>query len=479
MPRLPSPLLALLPLLLAISASGAAPAPVLPARPNVLFIAIDDLRDWVGFLGGHPQARTPNFDRLARMGTAFTRAYCASPSCNPSRAALMSGLRPSTSGVYDNGIDFRPLIAPELALPHLFRQAGYFVHGAGKIYHESYRRASEWEHYLEKERAYPPVPPGRSDGVGGIKFAPLDCRDDELPDWGIADYAIASLARPHDRPFFLAVGLHKPHMPWNVPRKWFDLFPLDQIQLPPTRADDLADLPPAALRMAGAERDHRAIRESGRWREAVQAYLATIAYCDMNLGRVLDALEASPHRDRTIVCLWSDHGWHLGEKEHWGKWTGWQRSTRVPLIVAPPQEGATATFPRGAVCAAPVGLIDLYPTLIDLCGVAARPGLAGESLGPLLRNPAAASDRHVVTTFDAGNYALSGARWRYLRYADGQEELYDAVNDPHEWTNLAGRPEVQAVQQAMAAKVPVVDASVAQAAKAAGRAGRKKKVEAP
>ncbi len=452
MPRLLSPLLALLALLLAIPASGAAPAPALPARPNVLFIAIDDLRDWVGFLGGHPQARTPNFDRLARMGTAFTRAYCASPSCNPSRAALMSGLRPSTSGVYDNGIDFRPLIKPELALPHLFRQAGYFVHGAGKIYHESYRRASEWEHYLEKERAYPPVPPGRSDGVGGIKFAPLDCRDDELPDWGIADYAIASLARPHDRPFFLAVGLHKPHMPWNVPRKWFDLFPLDQIQLPPTRADDLADLPPAALRMAGAERDHRAIRESGRWREAVQAYLATIAYCDMNLGRLLDALEASPHRDRTIVCLWSDHGWHLGEKEHWRKFALWEEATRAPLLWVVP--GLTRP---GSRCDRPVDFMGIYPTLAELCGLPVPAHQEGVSLLPLLRDPAAPWDRPALTNYRFGNHTVRTAGWRYIRYENGDEELYDETADPREWTNLATRPEFAARKAELAAHLPRVN----------------------
>jgi hypothetical protein len=166
-----------------------------PARPNVLFIAVDDLRDWVGYFGHNPQSKTPNYDRLARMGTAFTRAYCASPVCNPSRAALMSGMRASTTAVYENNVDFRPLIPPEKMLTATFRQAGYYVHGSGKIYHEAYRRPTEWDHYLEKEGGYPRVPAGQSDGVGGIKFAPLDCNDNQIPDWAIADYGIASLGK--------------------------------------------------------------------------------------------------------------------------------------------------------------------------------------------------------------------------------------------------------------------------------------------
>ena len=194
-----------------------------PQKPNVLFIAVDDLRDWVGYFGHNPQSQTPTTTG-SRRWASFTRAYCASPVCNPSRAALMSGLRTSTSAVYENNVDFRPLIPAEKMLTTAFRNAGYFVHGAGKIYHESYRRPSEWDHYLEREGGTARVPAGQSDGVGGIKFSPLDCQDNELPDYAIADYGIASLAKKHDKPFFLAVGFHKPHMPWNVPRKSFDRF---------------------------------------------------------------------------------------------------------------------------------------------------------------------------------------------------------------------------------------------------------------
>jgi arylsulfatase A-like enzyme len=241
-------------------------------------------------------------------------------------------------------------------------------------------------------------------------------------------------------------------MPWNVPRKWFDLFPLDQIQLPPTRADDLADLPPAALRMAGAERDHRAIRESGRWREAVQAYLATIAYCDMNLGRLLDALEASPHRDRTIVCLWSDHGWHLGEKEHWRKFALWEEATRAPLLWVVP--GLTRP---GSRCDRPVDFMGIYPTLAELCGLPVPAHQEGVSLLPLLRDPAAPWDRPALTNYRFGNHTVRTAGWRYIRYENGDEELYDETADPREWTNLATRPDFAARKAELAAHLPRVN----------------------
>ena len=202
-----------------------------PARPNVLFIAIDDLNHWVGYLQRNDQVKTPNLDRIARRGLRFTRSYCAAPVCNPSRTALMSGLLPSTSGVYDNGTDWRPLVSEELPLTTQFRKAGYFVAGAGKVYHEAYRRSSEWDAYLEREGGDPK--PSGNDGVGGIKFAPLDCKDEDLQDYRIVSWAIDVLNRKHDKPFFLAAGVHKPHMPWNVPRKYYDMYPLESIKLPP------------------------------------------------------------------------------------------------------------------------------------------------------------------------------------------------------------------------------------------------------
>jgi arylsulfatase A-like enzyme len=307
-------------------------------RPNVLFVAIDDLRDWLGYLGRNPQTKTPNLDRLAGMGVAFSRSYCAAPVCNPSRAALMSGLRPFTSGVYNNGNDWRRVVSEDLPLTTAFRKAGYYVAGAGKIYHGAYARPSEWDDYLSEQartqggKAKKKSKAATDGGVGGIRFEPLDCDDDELPDYHITNYGIQQLQKKHDKPFFLAVGLHKPHMPFSVPQKYFDMFPLASIELPPYEEDDLKDVPPAGVKMARPDGDHANILKSGRWKEAIQAYLASIAYTDMNVGRLLDALEKSAYRDNTIVVLWCDHGWHLGEKHHWRKFALWEEATRSPLI---------------------------------------------------------------------------------------------------------------------------------------------------
>lgn len=424
-----------------------------PQRPNVLFIAVDDLRDWVGYFGHNPQAKTPNYDRLARMGTSFTRAYCASPVCNPSRAALMSGMRASTTAVYENNVDFRPLISPDKMLTSAFRNAGYFVHGSGKIYHESYRRDSEWDDYLAKEGGYPGVPAGQSDGVGGIKFAPLNCQDQDLPDWKIADYGIASLQKKHDKPFFLAVGFHKPHMPWNVPKKWFDMFPLESIKLPPYLENDMEDIPPAGVRMAHPETDHDPMVKSGRWKEAIQAYLATIAYCDMNLGRLLDAFEKSAYKDNTIICLWGDHGWHLGEKHHWRKFALWEEATRSPFMWVVP--GLTKP---NTICERTIDFMCIFPTLTDLCGIPTPKHNEGESIRALLANPQAPWDKPGVTTYRYKNHTVRSAGWRYIRYANGDEELYDETKDPNEYVNLAAKPEFAAKKVELAKYLPKSDA---------------------
>ena len=431
--------------LVAVAALVLAPRPAAAAdvkygeKPNVLFIAIDDLNHWVGHLGRNKQAATPNIDRLAKRGVSFSRAYCAAPSCTPSRAALMSGLRPSTTGIYDNHNDWRPVIPAEKCLPAQFRKGGYRALGAGKIYHGE--RRAEWDDYIargsedgadpNRPRGRARLPQGADTGVGGIRFAPLDCDDADLPDYRIADYGIEQLGKTHEKPFFLAVGLHKPHMPWNVPRKWFDKFPLEQIELPPTIANDLADVPPAGMKMAKPDGDHARMVESGRWKEAVRAYLASIAYTDMNVGRLLDALDKSAHKDNTIVVLWGDHGWHLGEKEHWRKFALWEEATRAPLVWVAP--GVTT----GAACERAVDFMSIYPTLLDLCGLPLRDGLEGESLVPLLKDPSAKRARPALTTHGRGNHAVRSGRYRYIRYADGSEELYDHDADPNEWKNLA------------------------------------------
>lgn len=432
---------------LALLATIAVPLRAAERRPNVLFIAVDDLRDWVGYLGKNPQTRTPNIDRLAARGVAFTRSYCPAPVCNPSRASLMSGLRPSTTGVYENNNDWRTVIPQELPLTTAFRNAGYYVAGAGKIYHEAYKRRSEWDDYLNNEGPAP-APRGDDLGVGGIKFAPLDCNDSDLPDYRITSYAIDQLGKKHDKPFFLACGLHKPHMPWNVPRKYYEMFPLDKIELPPHAAHDLDDVPPAGVALAKPQGDHARILASGRWKEAVQAYLASTAYTDMNIGRLLDALDKSAYRENTIIVFWGDHGWHLGEKEHWRKFALWEEATRSPLLWVAP--GVT----KPGVCERPVDFMSIYPTLMDLCGIPTPRHAEGQSIRALLANPKAAWDKPALTTYKWNNHAVRNANWRYIRYANGEEELYNEAADPNEWKNLAALPEHAGLKAALAKWLP-------------------------
>lgn len=357
-----------------LRADGPKPA----AKPNVLFIAIDDLNHWVGYLGRNEQVKTPNLDRLAHRGVRFTHNYCAAPVCNPSRAALMSGLRPSTSGVYDNGTDWRKLIPENLPLTTAFRANGYFVAGAGKVYHEAFRRDSEWDAYLQREGG-DPKPKGKDTGVGGIRFAPLDCDDEDMADYRIVSWTLDQLNRKHDKPFFLACGIKKPHMPWNVPRKYFDMYPLDKIALPKVLDNDLDDVPPVGVKMAKPEGDHAAILKSGRWKDAVQGYLAAITFTDAMVGRLIDGLDHSPYKDNTIICLWSDHGWHLGEKLHWRKFTLWEEATRAPLIWVVPG----LTKPE-SVCDRTVDFMSVYPTLTDLCGIPTPKHVEGRASAPCL-----------------------------------------------------------------------------------------------
>ena len=454
--------------LLAAASAPAARTSAPPKRPNVLFIAVDDLNHWVGHLGRNPQIRTPNIDRLAARGVTFARAYCAAPACNPSRAALMSGLRPSTTGVYHNADDWRPRIAEALTMPTHFRKQGYYAAGAGKIYHGAFDRRVEWDDYFQRPGGNP-RPQTAETGVGGIRFAPLDCRDEDLADYRIASWTIEQLGKKRDRPFFLACGLHKPHMPWNVPRKYYDMYPLHQVKLPPTRDDDLSDVPPAGVRMAGPAGDHARVVDGVRWREAVRAYQAAISYTDMNVGRLLDALDRSPHRDNTIVVLWGDHGWHLGEKQHWRKFALWEEATRAPFIWVVP--GVTRP---GGVSHRTVDFMSIYPTLSELCGLPVPKHVQGASIRRLLMNPGAAWDRPALTTHGRGNHAVRTEQWRYIRYQDGSEELYDERRDPLEWTNLAGRTDYAPVKAGLARHLPE-DTQDGSAAEGADRDGSRRR----
>jgi arylsulfatase A-like enzyme len=286
-------------------------------------------------------------------------------------------------------------------------------------------------------------------GVGAIQFTPLDCTDEEMQDGQTAKYAAEQLSRRHDRPFFLCVGFRKPHLPWNVPRRYYDLYPPESIALPPTLARDLDDIPPEGVAMAHQGGDHPKILQAGMWQEAVRGYLASISFVDAMLGRVIDAFDRSAYRNNTIVMLWSDHGWNLGEKEHWRKFALWEETTRAPFLVIVP--GLTQPDTR---CDRPVDLMSIYPTLTDLCGISTPRHVEGRSLRPLLANPAAGWEQPAVMTWGFNNHAVRAAGWRYIRYARGGEELYDETADPNEWHNLAADPQYAARKAELARWLP-------------------------
>ena len=451
------------------------------AQPNVLFIAVDDLNDWIGCLKGHPQALTPNMDRLAQRGVLFSNAHCASPACNPSRAAIFSGLMPRVTKVWFNqsgSLNTRYPSATQLA--ESFSKAGYSTLGTGKLLHSKqprgfddyFKTTQRWSplsknsvKYTEEElpskstdnpshvtedsqgnKVVLPLNRMPSDrkptesGGESFDWGPFDVPDTDFGDTKITNWAIEKLMAGSDKPLFLAVGYYRPHIPLWAPKRFFDRFKDSPAKLPEHNPDDLDDLSPTGKSWATrpvTAGSHATVQKFKQWQSAVEGYLACTTYVDHEIGRLLDALDNSKLGDNTVIVLWGDHGWHLGEKEHWGKLTGWERSTRVPLIVVPSKKMAEGFSKSGSACAQPVSLIDLYPTLVELCGLESPERLDGQSLVPLLKDPQQATDRAVVTTFSKSNHSLRTDRWRLIRYADGSEELYDLEQDPNEWDNLA------------------------------------------
>ena len=444
----------LAPLVLALTA-----IPLSAAPKDVLFIAVDDLNDWTSYLGGHPQARTPNIDRLVARGMAFTNSHCSAPACNPSRAALMSGLRPWETGVYTNSDPAAPVLKDTLTLNRHFLASGYNVLGGGKIYHgyNSEGRDDTWTDWVG---IFPTG--GKSvhnlNGLDASHFdwGPLDCQPADMGDSKLTDWAIDQLQNaPTDKPLFLAVGYIKPHLPWYVPQEYFDSFPLADIQLPMVKENDLDDIPPAGVKMAKPEGDHAKVVAAGEWKKAVQGYLATISFLDDQVGRLLDALESSDRAKDMVVVWWTDHGWHLGEKEHWRKFALWEDATRTSMAIAAP--GITKP---GTTTNAPVDYMNLYPTVCELAGIATPQHVKGTSLLPLLKDPEADWEQIAICTHGRGNHAAIDSTWRYIRYADGSEELYDHTNDPNEWTNLAGEVGMSDQKPRLAAALPAIESEV-------------------
>ena len=428
-------------------------------RPNVLLIAADDLNDWVGCLGGHPQVKTPNLDRLAQRGTLFANAHCQSPLCNPSRSSLLMGLRPSSTGIYalQPGVRALPALRDRVSLPQALAAEGYSTFCAGKIFHDGSLpprlRANEFQVWGDPGKV---VYPARKfvespDPIKAMDWGVFPERDEEQGDWRIADSAIARLKEvPRDKPFFIAAGFRLPHVPCFAPQKWFDLYPDETLAMPPVRENDRDDIPEFSWYLHWKLPEPRLawLVEQNQWRPLVRSYLASVSFMDSQVGRVLDALEESGQADRTIVVFWSDHGWHLGEKGISGKNTLWERSTRVPLIFAGPG------IAKGARCTQPVELLDLYPTLNELCHLKVQPGLEGHGLIPQLKDATTVRPWPAITTHNQGNHSIRTEHWRYIRYANGSEELYDHRADPHEWTNLATRAEHQETKRELAKWIP-------------------------
>lgn len=433
-------------------------------KRNVLFIAIDDLNDWVGCLGGYRGVQTPNLDALARQGVLFRSAHCAAPLCNPARAAILTGRQPHSTGVYDNNQPLSGSTALEgvTTLNQHFKNSGYVTLGSGKIYHGTYGKFADkkgWDDYgMTPDRMKLPKEglQGGAGARGNFDFGPTETGDEDMHDFETARWVSGHLSRRQPQPLFLAFGVTRPHLPWHVPKKYFDLYPLDAITVPLVKEDDLEDVPAIGKRMALQGKDHERITQAGAWKQAVQAYLASITFADAMVGKVLRALETGPHAQNTTVMLWSDHGWHLGEKLHWRKFTLWERSTRNVLMVKSP--GITQP---GGVCDSAVSMMNLFPTLIEMEGLGKAGVQDGVSMMPLLKNPRAKWQRPVLTTYGLENHTIrtGGVKegWRYIRYRDGGEELYDRTRDPNEWTNLASSRDFAVKKSELAAYLPIIN----------------------
>lgn len=448
------------------------------SKPDVLFIAVDDLNDWTSYLGGHPQTKTPNIDRLVARGTAFTNSHCAAPACNPSRAALMSGLRPWQTGIYTNGDPAQGVLKDVITINRHFLANGYTTLGGGKIYH-GYGSEGRTDSWTKWEGLFPSISEHEENMTGldrgHFDWGPVSGKTSEMGDYKATDWAIDRLKNePTDKPLFLALGYIKPHLPWYVPKEYFDRFPLADIKLPVTKEHDLDDVPKAGVKMAGPEGDHAAVVKADQWKKGVQAYLATISFLDDQVGRLLDGLDQSPRKDKTIIMWWTDHGWNLGEKEHWRKFALWEETTRTSMAIVAP--GVTKA---GTTCEAPVDYTNMYPTICELTGLSVPEHVKGASLMPLLKDPAAKWDGVAVCTHGKGNHAVRDAQWRYIRYADGSEELYDHSKDPYEWTNLAGEVGMSEIKAKLGAVLPKeeIKPTSGEAKKKGEGKGKKKKAE--
>ncbi len=457
-------------------------------RPNVLFISVDDMNNDLGTYG-HPLVKSPSIDKLAAEGVRFDRAYCQFPFCSPSRSSVMTGLRPDETRVFDLRYHFRQGLPDVVTLPQLFMKHGYFAARVGKIYHygnpgeigtSGLDDPASWDKVVNPsgrdktlESRVINYTPKRGLGSSLSMYADPEGKDEDYTDGKVATEAIRLMEENKDRPFFLAVGFYKPHCPYIVPAKYFDLYPLDEIKLPVVPANYSDTVPAAAL--ASTQPWPLLGVTTAQARETVRAYYATLSFVDAQVGRVMEALDRLKLRENTIVVFWSDHGYHLGDHGLFMKQSLYENSARVPLIIIPPK-------PRHPGKASPrtVELLDMYPTLADLAGIAVPPAVEGRSLRPLLENPEARWDHPAFTQVQRGGfpgYSARTERWSYMEWDRGAagRELYDLAADPGEMNNLAGNPAYAATLAEMQKLVKAKHAHPVEGGKAPGTGGKGKK----
>jgi choline-sulfatase len=435
-------------------------------HPNILLLLMDDQNDWVGPLAGHAHAVTPHLDRLAARGTVFANAHSQATLCNPSRTSLLLGLRPSTTGIYGLDPSFRDVaeLKQRRTMLQAFHQAGYRTLVAGKVFHHDPTRrrdglALEADIFGPPAGAFPQpprklIPPTPEGDHPLMDWGSFPHRDHGKSDYQLASWIIDQLASgPRDRPFFLAAGFFLPHVPCHVPEPWLARIPDSDLVLPRVLRGDREDTPPFSWYLHWKLPEPRLewLEAHKQWRNLVRSYLASTAFVDAQIGRVLAGLEACGLAEDTVIVVCSDHGWHLGEKGITGKNSLWERSTRVPLVLAGP---GIAT---GARCGEPVELLDIYPTLLELAALPRPNDLEGHSLRPQLDNPAAPRAWPAITTSNQGNHSVRTRDWRLIRYADGSEELYDHRVDPREEWNLATDPRQAAQRAALRAHLPTIN----------------------
>ncbi|MEM9160895.1 MAG: sulfatase [Verrucomicrobiota bacterium] len=426
-------------------------------QPDIVFIIVDDLNDYLSCYEGHPNAKSPHIDSLAAKGMRFTQAYCNSPQCRPSRTSLNHGVYPFKTGIYFNAKSQTEAKIDTPTIQQFFKENGYRVASGGKVRHGGPGNIGD----SLLKRPKDPKPPASEDKFHALNPPsdgyPLKVEDDEMGDYKVATWAIEEWQNPSDKPLFMSVGFYRPHRPLQVPESYFADFPIESIKRPAEPAeDDWNDMPRFAKMLARSHAhkdmhaglsDHEHIMAHQQWEATLQAYLASIAFVDQQIGRFLDALQNNPRNRETYIMLVSDHGWHLGEKKHWCKGAIWEQTTRIPFIVSAPG------ISPGSQCAEPASLVDVYPSLVDFAGLQIPSYLDGQSVLPQLRDPSIKRSP-AISSYGESNTAIRSKRWRYIRYEDGSEELYDHSKDPNEWSNLATNPEFDEVKQRLAAAIP-------------------------